>query len=214
MARVQCLDMVFTGSPWVHAFILTCDNHLAVWFNHEVQHRKDNWRELYGGVPEDFVCVYPGTGKGDYEQAISWPVPGKYVRAKLWKIQPYVMQQPPLLPCGNCCTQCLNSLPNTIHLTISGSDTGNGSYPLLKGTGPPPLVPFGFFSESAIQVCSTLNGNPVGLICVSGGTNWALNINGITVDNPPILQGCAPFNVVYKGAINACPPGETLTFTL
>jgi hypothetical protein len=109
-------------SPWVHAFILTCDGKLAVWFK----------RRARGGgrrVP-GVCCYYPGTNRNYFNLAITWGSPGKFVHRFLYRRLGYQVIKPPCPAAGcgvptPCCTQ---ALPTTLHAT--GDSLGVGTFPL------------------------------------------------------------------------------------
>lgn len=71
MAAIQARACYFPSSSWVHAFILTCDNKLAVWFKRHVHHRHHH---AYGGVP-GVCCLYPTSNKRLYDLAVVWWMP-------------------------------------------------------------------------------------------------------------------------------------------
>ena len=65
----------FPVSSWVHAFILTCDDKLAVWFKRGA-HRAD--RAARGGAP-GVCCLYPQSNGQLFELAVAWWSAGHFV---------------------------------------------------------------------------------------------------------------------------------------
>ncbi len=111
-------------SNWVHKVFLTCDNRIAVQFNHGQKDKKiaDHGPGAYrgqGGVP-GVCCLYPGTqgplAKQLYELAQVWAFAGEWVHRFLYRKFGYTLIAPPQ-PCGNCNTEC----------SLSSSD--NPAYP-------------------------------------------------------------------------------------
>jgi hypothetical protein len=117
MAQATAKEWFYPASSWVHAFILTCDLKLAVWFKEGM---KKVHGAVVGGSPEPFVCVYQGTTQAMYEVAVVSD-PGKFVRQFLYKKLPYVKMAPPwAVGCGVQTTCCpVNTIPTTLNLTIS-----------------------------------------------------------------------------------------------
>jgi hypothetical protein len=106
---------VLVESPWVHAFILTCDGKLAVWFK----------RRVRGGrrVP-GVCCYYPNTNRNFFNLAISWGRPGKFVHRFLYRRLAYQVIKPPCPAVGCVATACCaNNLPATLH--ASNADFGS-----------------------------------------------------------------------------------------
>ncbi|HTU90067.1 MAG TPA: hypothetical protein VMF69_08215 [Gemmataceae bacterium] len=125
-------------SRWVAKVYLTCDNNIAVEFQHG-QHVKKilpHGPGAYlgtGGVPS-VCCLYPGT-QGDvaenlYDLAEVWTYIGEWVHAFLYKKFGYVLVAPPA-GCGNCNTSCsitlnpaspTNGQAVTITVTVTNTD--------------------------------------------------------------------------------------------
>src|SRR5579884_1605917 len=66
----------FPASSWVYAFILTCDDKLAVWFKRGRRRRRRHART--GGVP-GVCCLYPTSDEALYDLAVSWWSAGHFV---------------------------------------------------------------------------------------------------------------------------------------
>jgi hypothetical protein len=116
----QCF---FPHSSWVYAFILTCDNLLAVWFKRGRRRRRHHVRT--GGVP-GVCCLYPTSNKALYDLAVSGPSAGRFVHRFLYKKLPYQLVQPPPLPCAGCGGCCPDvTLPGTLHVTFTGAVSGS-----------------------------------------------------------------------------------------
>jgi hypothetical protein len=119
---LQAQKCHFPTSSWVHAFILTCDNKLAVWYKRHVRHVHHH---AGGGVP-GVCCLYPGSSKALYDLAVVWWSPGHFVHRFLYKIMAYVIVAPPKMPCGGDCgggvqtVCCASPLPNTLYATFTG----------------------------------------------------------------------------------------------
>jgi len=132
MAAIQAQACYFPSSSWVHAFILTCDNKLAVWFKRHVHHRH---HRAYGGVP-GVCCLYPTSNKRLYDLAVVWWSAGHFVHQFLYKLLPYRLVQPPVLPCSGCATSvAVTSSENpstsgdTVTFTATVSDTAGSATP-------------------------------------------------------------------------------------
>src|SRR5579872_2658460 len=103
---------VLVSSPWVHAFILTCDGKLAVWFKRRVRGRR---------VP-GVCCLYPDTDRSYFDLAITWAGPGKFVHQFLYKRLAYRVIKPPCpaVGCSVTVSCCPAALPATLHASGSG----------------------------------------------------------------------------------------------
>jgi hypothetical protein len=141
LATIQARACFFPVSGWVHAFILTCDLHLAVWFKrrrrrsrrHGRRHRRHAHGRATGGVP-GVCCLYPGTNGQHYTLATIWHSPGRFVRRFLHRKMGYQIVAPPRVPCGPCGAGgpgsvtlpcCPNPLPQTLHVTLTGALSGS-----------------------------------------------------------------------------------------
>jgi hypothetical protein len=135
MAAIKARKCFFPRSPsdWVHRIFLTCDNILAVQFNHgeKVHKVSDHGPGAYlgwGGVP-GVCCLYPTT-QGElaeqlYDLATVWSFAGEFVHRFLYKKLPYRIVSPPGT-CGNCITSCGVSTSvagNTVTITVTVTNT-------------------------------------------------------------------------------------------
>jgi len=100
VAAIKARKCFFPASSWVHAFILTCDDKLAVWFKRGS--RRYHGHTL-GGVP-GVCCLYPQSNQGLYNLATVWGSPGKFVWRFLYKKLGYQLVKPPVTPCAGCAT--------------------------------------------------------------------------------------------------------------
>jgi hypothetical protein len=123
-AAIRAKECCFPPSSWVHAFILTCDDKLAVWF----KRRRRRRRGKLGGVP-GVCCLYPAAGPALYQLACTWHTPGKFVHRFLYRKLAYQLVGPPKVLCGPCgggsgtvtVPCCSNPLPQTLHVTFTGA---------------------------------------------------------------------------------------------
>ncbi|HEX5272506.1 MAG TPA: hypothetical protein VFW33_18540 [Gemmataceae bacterium] len=120
-AAIKAKRCHFPTSSWVYAFILTCDDKLAVWF-------KRRPRGAPRGVRVPGVCcLYPRSNRRLYDLAVSWPSAGRFVHRFLYRILAYVLVAPPKSPCGTDCPPgavvpcCPNALPPTLYVTFTGA---------------------------------------------------------------------------------------------
>jgi hypothetical protein len=200
----------FPMSSWVHAFILTCDDKLAVWFKRRAR------RSARGGAP-GVCCLYPQSNRQLFELAIAWASPGRFVHRFLYRILAYQIVQPPRVPCGTDCgisTACCPgiSLPARLQATVTGGGACNGSYalgwvapgPNWKYTGP-------------LGTCNaSLPGDSLLLTCGSQGNAWQLvTASGATMYGAASAT-CSPFALTYTGVdLTNCggTSGATVTVT-
>jgi hypothetical protein len=108
MAVIKAQRCFLPRSSWVHAFILTCDDRLAVWFKKYVHHHHG---VVHGGVP-GVCCYYPATGLRHYELALVWGSAGKFVHHFLFRKLGYQVVRPPTLPCRCRTTVSVSSSKN------------------------------------------------------------------------------------------------------
>jgi hypothetical protein len=132
VTAIKARKCFFPRSSWVHAFILTCDDRLAVWFKRG--HRRYHGRRL-GGVP-GVCCLYPRSNQALYNLAIVWGSPGKFVWRFLYKKMGYQLVKPPLTPCAGCGTTVgVTSSENpsisgdTVTFTATVTDTDGADTP-------------------------------------------------------------------------------------
>ncbi len=189
-AAVKAKRCYFPVSRWVHAFILTCDDKLAVWFKRRPR------RAL--GVP-GICCLYPQSDGRLYDLAVAWPSAGRFVHRFLYRLMAYVVVAPPKSPCGTDCppgvvvTCCDNALPATLHVTFTGAITGSAVLTAVPG-GPNQW-------EGTTSLCGETGLN-VSLICEAG--TWALGVGSS-------LGGCYVSQTAASSAV--CSP-LALTFAL
>jgi hypothetical protein len=242
-AAIRAKQCFFPPSSLVFAFILTCDDQLAVWFRRGGPHRRHRQRHKrrhhrthrrhHGhrrsrrhhrrGVPGP-CCLYPGTGPAHYQLACVWRSPGQFVRRFLYRKYGCRPVAPPAVPCGPCPGQggagtvgtpcCPNGLPSTLHATFTGSAAG--SVALLYS----PV--FGVWAGSSV-LCGGV-ATQVVLSCVAaagGGFGWFLTLTapgaGCSVVAPVAAASavCSPFSVVFNctGSALTCCAGS-LTATV
>ena len=177
------------ASSWVQQFVLTCDDKLAVQFENGV------------------CCLYPASTKALFDAAISWPSPGKFVHAFLYKKLAYKLIKPPCpaQPCGSVSTTCCpNAISATLYATITGGGIYDGSYALVwDGHTSPPT----WASIATLGTCG------ISFPC-SPADAWVLRIAGISYD--PTSVTCAAFQVTFTGVdLTLCggPAGATFTVT-
>jgi hypothetical protein len=141
MIKARRCFVPLSPSDWVAKVFLTCDNKIAVQFNHGEKVKKvlPHGPGAYlghGGVPH-VCCLYPGTagayGVDLYDLAAVWAYAGEWVHKFLYKKQGYLLVQPPA-GCGDCNTNCSIQLkpgaPNngdavTITVTVTNTDGGS-----------------------------------------------------------------------------------------
>jgi hypothetical protein len=132
---------VLVSHPWVHAFILTCDGKLAVWYKrracghrrrrrhgrprHRRRHHRRHRRRGRHSRPCPRVpgvcCYYPATNRNFFNLALIWRGPGHFVRRFLHRRLPYRIIKPPC-PAAGCGVQtacCASAVPTTLHLTLA-----------------------------------------------------------------------------------------------
>src|SRR5262249_8687398 len=135
LVQIKAKQCFFPVSSWVYAFILTCDDKLAVWFKRAVHHRRGH---AVGGAP-GVCCLYPGSNRQLYDLAIAWWSAGHFVHTFLYRIMAYQLVRPPNVPCDDCppgevVACCPNALPTTLHVTFTGAITGTYSLSYDSGT--------------------------------------------------------------------------------
>jgi hypothetical protein len=155
LAVKECIVPAISPSRWVHAIYLTCNDEIAVHFNHGqdlVWRRKGYPKEKgpvpnllgTGGVPA-VCCLYPRTagayGRELFQLAHVWTDAGEWVHRFLYKKQPYKIVQPPALPCAGCRVG-LNVVSSTNPSCADAAVTFTASVSDLDGSA----VPAGTFS--------------------------------------------------------------------
>jgi hypothetical protein len=209
-AAVQAQKCFFPVSTWVHAFILTCDGKLAVWFKRGVHHH----HHVFGGVP-GACCLYPTSNVLLFDLACTWPGAGEFVWRFLYRKLPYQLVAPPKAPCGGDCPGgvqgacCPNSvvLPQTLHATATGGLSGSGA-----------LTWNGAAWTGKIALCLGLQAN-VTLAC--SGTQWFLFVaasDGGSCAAPGQFASsasCSPLSLTFNLTGNAgCCNGVAFTVTV
>jgi len=132
VAAIKARACFFPASSWVHAFILTCDDKLAVWFKRGVHHRHHH---AIGGVP-GVCCLYPNSNKHLYDLAVVWWSPGHFVHQFLYRIMGYQIVQPPAVPCAGCRTTVAvtssedpSNVGDLVTFTATVADSDGGDTP-------------------------------------------------------------------------------------
>jgi hypothetical protein len=202
---------VLVSSPWVHAFILTCDDKLAVWFK----------RRVRGGRAPGVCCYYPATNRNFFNLAITWGSPGKFVHRFLYKKLGYRIIAPPCPPAaGGCPVQtscCTNTLPGALHasgnlgvgtvtLTYDGSQYWAGQCSPNCGDA----VKLRFWCNGGSADCSSLE---LDYSC-DNGAHW-IPMGQQAV--PPC--SCSPLSISYSttlSTVNFCSGcnGQNLNMTV
>jgi hypothetical protein len=186
----QCVPV---NSSWVHQFVLTCDNELAVQFENGV------------------CCLYPGTTKPLFELALVWGSPGKFVHAFLYKKIAYRLIKPPCpaQDCAGVMTGCCPApIPTTLHATVTGGGACDGSYALVYDSG------FGkWVYQGGFGILCIAGQDNIALGCTGAGA-WQLGTPGGIVTQPgfsctPFLITFTPFDLRICGGAN----GATITVT-
>jgi hypothetical protein len=183
---------VLVSSHWVHAFILTCDNKLAVWFK----------RRVRGGRVPGVCCYYPGSNRNFFNLAITWGSPGKFVRRFLYRRLGYQIINPPCpaAGCGVTTACCGNALPATLH---AACNLGAGTVALLydgtqywKGTASPSCGDAVRLRLSCVAGSTDCTGLRLEYSC-DGGAGWAPTGQ---LSDPPC--SCAPLAVSFAGTLD------------
>jgi hypothetical protein len=203
----------FPVSSWVHAFILTCDDKLAVWFKRGAHHAD---RAARGGAP-GVCCLYPQSNGQLFELAVAWWSAGHFVHRFLYRILAYQIVQPPAVPCGSDCgigTACCPgvSLPTRLQATVTGGGACNGSY-ALSWVAPGPNWKY----SGPLGTCSPgLAGDTLLLTCGSLGGGWQLTTAGGPTMYAATSATCSPFALTFTGVdLTNCggTGGATVTVT-
>lgn len=206
---------VLVSHPWIHAFILTCDGKLAVWYKrcarrrrhrrrrpprHRHRRRAHRRRRRARGRPRHpcprvpgVCCYYPTTNRNFFNLALIWGGAGHFVRRFLHRRMPYRIIKPPC-PAAGCGVQtacCASTLPTTLHLSLSL----DGSTVVLTWDGST------FWAGSAAVSCG--DGLTWRLSCVGsdvGGLKLEVSCNGGTWQptTQAIGGSCDPLSVTYQ----------------
>ena len=179
------------ASSWVQQFVLTCDDKLAVQFENGV------------------CCLYPASNKALFDIAITWPSPGKFVHAFLYKKLAYTLIKPPCpaTPCPGGAVQtgcCPNTIPATLYATIAGGGAGiDGSYAIAYDAA------FASWKNTApIGTCPT---GTLAFTCTGGF--WDLSIGGGGYTSTSAF--CAAFQVTFTGVdLTLCGGSASATVTV
>jgi hypothetical protein len=202
---------VLVSSRWVHAFILTCDDKLAVWFKRRVRGGR--------GRGPGVCCYYPGSNRNFFNLAITWGDPGKFVHRFLYRRLGYRIINPPCpaAGCGVTTACCPAALPTTLHAACNlGAGTVALTYDGSKywaGTAHPSCG-----DTVLLRLhCPAGSTDCTGLVMESscnGGSTWS-----------PVLQlleppcSCSPLSVSFGttlSALSGCTGcgGQSLTATV
>ena len=201
-AAIKAKRCYFPRSSWVHAFILTCDDKLAVWFKRGVHHVHG---AAVGGVP-GVCCLYPQSNQSLYNLAVAWWSAGHFVHQFLYRVLGYVVMAPPKAPCGTDCPPgvvvdcCGNALPATLHATFTGPLSGLGSLGMTwNGT-----------SSWGANVNAFVGPLTITVRCVNPG--WAINLSGsVFAASNSDTATCSPLIVSGSGFALGGTFGWTVT---
>jgi hypothetical protein len=233
-ASINAKQCFFPRSSWVYAFILTCDNTLAVWFRRGGPHRRHHHRRKprrhrkhhrhsrhrhhrrhrprRRGVP-GLCCLFPGTGPAHYQLACAWRSPGQFVHGFLYRKFGCRPVAPPRVPCGPCPGQggsgSIGSpyCPNGLPATMHITFTGAASGSVALTYNPV----LGAWTGATV-LCGG-DSSQIVLSClavVGGGYGWFLSLvaasRGCAVVGAVAASSavCSPFNVVFN--FTGAPP--------
>ncbi len=200
-AAIRAKQCFVPRSSWVHAFILTCDDKLAVWFK-----RRPRGARRAARVP-GVCCLYPQSTRRLYDLAVTWPSAGRFVHRFLYRLLAYVPVAPPKAPCGGDCSAagvvvgcCANALPATLHVTLTGGISG--TYALTYSGS------LSVWESGNVLLCGTST-SVIQLGC-QGGV-WELAISGDsggcqTGQTPADSASCSPFDLIFN-ALQTLPAG-------
>ncbi len=207
-AAIKAKKCFFPKSSWVYAFILTCDDKLAVWFKRRPRHRR---RAAAGSVP-GVCCLYPQSNQRLYNLAVVWWSAGHFVHRFLYRILGYVLVTPPQAPCGNDCPPgvvvgcCPNALPATVHVTFTGTLAALGSVPLSWDTTSGQWLGTATGCGGGVNVnlsCDALSDNF--LLGGNGAAAWGSQANSLS---------CSPLSIAGLGTVGAGPCTGTFGWTV
>jgi hypothetical protein len=188
-AAIKAKRCYFPRSSWVHAFILTCDDKLAVWFK----------RRRRGRVP-GVCCLYPQSNQQLYNLAVAWWSAGHFVHKFLYRIRAYVPVAPPKAPCGTDCPPgvvvgcCANALPATLFATLTNRTGTCGCLPdsvVLTWNGTA-------WQNLAVSGCGTTI--DFTFRCTVPSNLWFLQSNALQYSATAAAGGsCSPFVQRFPG---------------
>jgi hypothetical protein len=181
------------ASSWVHQFILTCDDKLAVQFKN------------------GFCAYYLGSSLYHFQWALAAPSPGQFVLHHLYDMAYKPIKPPcPAQPCGGVSTNCCPSddTPTTLHATITNGGACNGSYAItFDATGPNP----GWKSTQAVGTCNT--GTTIFFNCAAFTNLWDLTVGALPTS--ATSTSCSPFIVTFTGIdLTGCGGTNNATITV
>jgi hypothetical protein len=211
-AAIRAKQCYFPRSSWIYAFILTCDDKLAVWFKRRARGARA------GGVP-GVCCLYPQSNRRLYNLAVTSPSAGRFVHRFLYRILAYALVAPPKSPCGSDCSAgvsvgcCADPLPTDLTATFTGAISGSvalgysGLSGVWEGTatlcgGAPSTI--GFNCDFLIGTGYVFN---LGLTGSGGGCNAATTVAA--------SASCSPLSVTFHMTGNGgCCNGQSFTVTV
>jgi hypothetical protein len=175
---------VLVRSRWVHAFILTCDDKLAVWFK----------RRVRGGrrVP-GVCCYYPNSNRNFFNLAITWGSPGKFVHRFLYRRLAYQIINPPCPAAG--CNVAVNCCPAALPATLHASGTGLGGSQALLWDGSQ-------YWQSAAFAVGGGNSAKLRFACGAGGTDCT----GLTLEYACSADSYLTWTSLVQQAGCSCSP--------
>jgi hypothetical protein len=219
-------------SDWVAKVFLTCDNTIAVQFNHGEKVKKvlPHGPGAYlghGGVPS-VCCLYPGT-QGElaeklYELAEVSSYAGEWVHRFLYKKFGYRLVAPPAM-CGNCNTSCslqssLNpaNVGDAVAITATLTNTDGST---TAGAAPEGLVDWyvdgTWVANSPLPPNEppTRNWQQVGLnwTCATAGDHTIEAVYQPSAEDWTATQ-CSLTQSCQGGVSTSCCPGVSLPTTL
>jgi hypothetical protein len=215
LVQIKAKKCFFPSSSWVYAFILTCDDKLAVWFKRGVHHRH---HVATGGVP-GVCCLYPGSNAALYYLAVAWWSAGHFVHRFLYRIMAYQIVAPPKAPCGDDCPPgvvvscCGNALPPALHVTFTGAVTGSAVLTYNGTAWACTAALCGGLTDLLLQ-CT---GNAVTDWGLNGSPNFSGGPNPCLFAESPATAGstCSPLSLIFNCTGSAgCCNGLTFTATV
>jgi hypothetical protein len=193
-AAIKAKRCFFPASSWVYAFILTCDDKLAVWFK-----RRPRGAPRSAGRVPGICCLYPQSNAQLYNLAVGWGSAGRFVHKFLYRVRPYVPVAPPKSPCGGDCPPgvtvgcCTNALPETLYATLTNKTGGCGCLPnsvTLSWNG---VIWIAMFNACGV------NGIDLRFACTTPSDIWNLSSNDLSSTENATSVVCQPFSVTFAG---------------
>jgi hypothetical protein len=195
MAKIIARRFYVPISSWVHAFILTCDNKLAVWFKKHVHHHHGI---AYGGVP-GVCCLYPGSDQSLFDLAITWYSPGHFVHQFLYRKMGYQIVQPPSPPFGCGTVTTVQSSDNPA--TVGDSITFTATVTDLVGIGTPVGTVAFYDGSTLLGQGSALAGSAASAVSTFTTSALTAGTHTITAVFTPAATGDAGF-VTSQGSLS------------